>query len=146
MADRSAGQHVSRSNREWRREFGETLPDLKEEDIAGSGFAITGYTVPTALGGDAALARLRERLRARGMRLMLDFVPNHTGIDHPWVQEHPEYYVAGTDVDLARSLGTTPGSTVRKAIGCSPTGATRTSRAGPTRCSSTTATRPHRRR
>ena len=26
---------------------------------------------------------------------MLDFVPNHTGLDHPWVEEHPEYYVAG---------------------------------------------------
>jgi len=23
---------------------------------------------------------------------MLDFVPNHTGLDHPWVNEHPEYY------------------------------------------------------
>src|SRR5678815_507792 len=40
-----AGQRVSRTNPEWRREFRETLPDLREEDIAGSGFAITGYTV-----------------------------------------------------------------------------------------------------
>jgi hypothetical protein len=38
-------QKISRSNPEWRREFQETLPDLKEDDIAGSGFAITGYTV-----------------------------------------------------------------------------------------------------
>jgi glycosidase len=101
----AAGQKVSRSNPEWRREFEATLPDLKEEDIPGSGFAITGYAVPASLGGDAALARLRERLRARGLRLMLDFVPNHTGLDHPWVQQHPEYYVAGTDVDLARAPG-----------------------------------------
>ena len=35
-----AGQQVSRTNHEWRREFEETLPDLREEDIAGSGFAI----------------------------------------------------------------------------------------------------------
>src|SRR5262245_7711374 len=33
-----AGQHVSRSNPEWRREFQDTLPDLQEDDIAGSGF------------------------------------------------------------------------------------------------------------
>ena len=97
-----AGQRVSRTNREWRREFEETLPDLSEEDIAGSGFAITGYTVHPGLGGDAALARLRERLRARGLLLMLDFVPNHTGLDHPWVEDHPEYYVSGTEIDLAR--------------------------------------------
>ena len=39
----------------------------------------------------------------RGLRLMLDFVPNHTGLDHPWVEDHPEYYVAGTERDLARA-------------------------------------------
>jgi hypothetical protein len=98
-----AGQRVSRTNPEWRREFQETLPDLREEDIAGSGFAITGYRVHQALGGDAALARLRERLRKRGLRLMLDFVPNHTGLDHPWVEEHPEYYIPGSEPDLARA-------------------------------------------
>jgi len=52
-------QQVSRNNAEWRREIQETLPNLREEDIAGSGFAITGYTVHQNLGGDAALARLR---------------------------------------------------------------------------------------
>jgi hypothetical protein len=98
-----AGQNVSRSNPEWRREFQQTLPDLRETDIAGSGFAITGYTVHDSLGGDAALARLRERLRTRGLRLMLDFVPNHTGLDHPWVESHPEYYIPGTELDLARA-------------------------------------------
>jgi hypothetical protein len=99
----AAGQRVSRSNAEWRREFEETLSDLREEHIAGSGFAITGYTVHSALGGDAALARLRERLRKRSLRLMLDFVPNHTGLDHPWVEDHPEYYIPGTELDLARA-------------------------------------------
>jgi glycosidase len=99
----SAGQRVSRSHPEWRREFEETLPDLREEDIAGSGFAITGYTVDPALGGDAALARLRTRLQNRGLRLMLDFVPNHTALDHPWVEDHPEYYIPGTELDLARA-------------------------------------------
>jgi glycosidase len=98
-----AGQQVSRGNPEWRKEFEETLPDLRDEDIVGSGFAITGYVVHPALGGDAALARLRERLRKRGLRLMLDFVPNHTGLDHSWVEDHPEYYIGGTELDLARA-------------------------------------------
>ena len=100
-----AGRRVSRSEPGWRHEFEATLPDLREEDIAGSGFAITAYTVLASLGGDAALARLRERLRARGLRLMLDFVPNHTALDHPWVEAHPEYYVAASEADLARSPG-----------------------------------------
>src|SRR5262249_7309093 len=71
--------------------------------IAGSGFAITGYTVHANLGGDAALARLRERLTKRGLRLMLDFVPNHMGLGHPWVEVHPDYFVTGNELDLARA-------------------------------------------
>src|SRR5258708_31714951 len=98
-----AAQKISRTNPEWRREFHETLPDLTEDDILGSGFAIAGYTVHTALGGDAALARLRTRMKKRGLKLMLDFVPNHVGPDHPWVEEHPEYFVRGTEPDLARA-------------------------------------------
>jgi len=99
----SAGQWVSRNNPLWYKEFQATLPDLCEADIAGSGFAVTGYTVHRRLGGDAALARLRGRLRQRGLRLMLDFVPNHMGLDHPWVDEHPEYFVPGTELDLAQA-------------------------------------------
>ncbi|RZL96643.1 MAG: alpha-amylase [Variovorax sp.] len=98
-----AAQRISRSNAAWRHEFEQTLPDLHEEDIAGSGFAITGYTVHRNLGGDAGLARLRARMRQRGLRLMLDFVPNHMAPDHPWVDEHPDYFVHGSEDDLARS-------------------------------------------
>jgi hypothetical protein len=98
-----AAQKISRANSEWRKDFEATLPDLKEEDIAGSGFAITGYTVHKNLGGDIALARLRERLQERGLKLLLDFVPNHMAPDHPWVDQHPDYFVHGTDSDLARA-------------------------------------------
>ena len=75
---------------------------MREEDIPGSGFAITAYTVHRELGGDAALARLRERLRQRDLRLMLDFVPNHMAPDHPWVGQHPDYFVGWSESDQAR--------------------------------------------
>jgi hypothetical protein len=97
-----AARKVSRENPEWRNDFEKTLPDLKDEDIAGSGFAITGYTVHPDLGGDEALKRLRDRLRKRDLKLMLDFVPNHMGPDHPWVEEHPDYFVSGTESDLEK--------------------------------------------
>ncbi|HRI60861.1 MAG TPA: alpha-amylase family glycosyl hydrolase, partial [Saprospiraceae bacterium] len=96
------GRKVSRENPGWRRDFEATLPDLKEEDIAGSGFAVTGYTVHPDLGGDDALKRLRKRLQKRGLKLMLDFVPNHMGPDHPWVEDHPDYFVSGTKDDLEK--------------------------------------------
>jgi glycosidase len=96
------GPQISRSIPELRESYWRALPDLREEDICGSPFAITGYRVAGELGGGDALARLRARLVERGMRLILDFIPNHTAIDHPWVREHPEYYVAGSEGDLKR--------------------------------------------
>ena len=96
-------QKISRANPEWRKDFQATLPDLREEDIAGSGFAISDYIVHKNLGGAPALARLRERLQQRGVKLLLDFVPNHMAPDHPWVNEHPDYFVHGAESDLARA-------------------------------------------
>jgi hypothetical protein len=96
-------QKISRANPEWRKDFQATLPDLREEDIAGSGFAISDYIVHENLGGAPALARLRERLQQRGIKLLLDFVPNHMAPDHPWVNEHPDFFVQGTESDLARA-------------------------------------------
>lgn len=95
-----AGREVSRTSADWRSGFVEDLPDVTDFDVCGSPFAIQSYTPHTAFGGAEALARFRERLRARGARLMLDFVPNHIALDHPWVDEHPEFIVAGTEAEL----------------------------------------------
>jgi glycosidase len=97
-----AGRIISRTHQGWRDDFRKALPDLREEDICGSPFAVQAYSVHADFGGDAALARFRARLAQRGVRLMLDFVPNHTACDHPWARDHPEYYVHGTEADLAR--------------------------------------------
>jgi hypothetical protein len=96
-----AGRKVSLSNPEWLAEYRRVLPDFQESDVTGSCFAVQQYHAHVDFGGDAALERLRQRLHQRGLRLVLDFVPNHTAPDHPWVAEHPEYYVAGTEAQLA---------------------------------------------
>ena len=98
----SKAREISRTNPEWLHEFSETLPDLQRDDIGGSGFAINSYDVHTDLGGDEALARLRERLQAKGLKLMLDFVPNHVAPDHSWLAQHPDYFIRG-DEDLIKS-------------------------------------------
>ncbi len=95
-----AGRGISRSNREWHEEYRRALPDLTEKDICGSPFAVAGYHVAPELGGDEALARLRERLANRGIRLLLDFVPNHVALDHPWVNTQPDFFIRGTEADL----------------------------------------------
>src|SRR5262249_40935059 len=54
------------------------------------------------LGGPDALAAARAELAKRGLGLILDFVPNHVAPDHRWTSEHPEYFIVGSDDDLAR--------------------------------------------
>jgi hypothetical protein len=98
----AAARQISRANPKLRESYLRALPDLREEDIVGSPFAICAYDVNQSFGGDAALARLRARMASRGLKLLLDFVPNHTAPDHPWVMNHPEYYVRGTEDDLAQ--------------------------------------------
>jgi glycosidase len=104
-----ASRRVSLTESVWQREYRELLPDVTPEDVCGSPFAVREYVVHHDFGGPTALVRLRRRLAARGVGLVLDFVPNHTALDHAWVHAHPEFYVAGTEVDLARE----PGSYVR---------------------------------
>ncbi|HOI57700.1 MULTISPECIES: alpha-amylase family glycosyl hydrolase [unclassified Methanoculleus] len=96
-----AGRRVSGSNEEWLSGYRSLLPDLREEDICGSGFAIADYRLHPDLGDAGALVRFRDRVHGEGLLLMLDFVPNHTALDHLWVRDHPDYYIRGTEEDLA---------------------------------------------
>jgi len=77
-------------------EYQRALPDLKPEDVVGSPYAIHRYEVDATLGGREELAVLRERLQQLGVRLVLDFVPNHLAIDHPWLVEYPNRFVQAT--------------------------------------------------
>ena len=97
-----AGREVSLSQTEWLKEFQATLPDFSEDDVSGSPFAVTGYTLHRDFGQEAELLGLKQRLQTRGLKLIVDFVPNHTALDHPWVIQHPEYYVQGNEADLER--------------------------------------------
>ncbi|HSN93803.1 MAG TPA: alpha-amylase family glycosyl hydrolase, partial [Anaerolineaceae bacterium] len=45
------------------------------------------FSVDTNLGGDAALISVAQALQSQGMRYVLDIVPNHSGVGHPWFQK-----------------------------------------------------------
>lgn len=76
-----------------RREYDAILPGWKDADVAGSPYSIADYAVPKLLGGDEALKTFRTKLNALGIKLILDFVPNHLGLDHAWVSVQPELFV-----------------------------------------------------
>ncbi len=87
------------------RTYETLLPDWEPRDVHGSPYSIRDYEPLAAAGGREGLAALRARMAAHGLGLMLDFVPNHMGIDHPWLDAHPERFVRGTARDLAREPG-----------------------------------------
>jgi hypothetical protein len=98
-----AGIGIARGNPGLLADFRRALPDFTDQDNVGSPYCVRRYTVDARLGGPKALAKARGRLAERGLRLILDFVPNHVAPDHPWVKDHPEYFIQGHAADLAAS-------------------------------------------
>jgi hypothetical protein len=93
------GRDIARRDAALRREYSAVLPDWTDEDVVGSPYSIAGYQPDDRMGGWPGVDAARQELNARGVRLMLDFVSNHTGFDHPWVARFPDRYVAGTAKD-----------------------------------------------
>jgi len=58
-----------------------------------SAYSLLDYRVSDELGGEAALDNLRQRAWQRGIRLAGDMVPNHMGIDSPWLVDHPDWFI-----------------------------------------------------
>lgn len=84
-------------------EFHSILADFVPQDVTGSAYCVRRYIVDEHIGGPKGLAAARKELARRGIRLILDFVPNHTAQDHPWISDHPEYYIQGGANDLANA-------------------------------------------
>jgi glycosidase len=62
-------------------------------DAVASAYSLFDYRIADDLGGHGAYEDLRTRAWERGLRLASDMVPNHMGIDSPWVIEHPDWFV-----------------------------------------------------
>ena len=94
-----AGLELTMANAELLESFRSALPDLRTQDIIGSPYCVRRYVADERFGGPAGLAAARAALAGRGVRLILDYVPNHVAPDHPWVTEHPEFFIQGDDGD-----------------------------------------------
>jgi hypothetical protein len=97
-----AGRAVANGNQGLLEEFRRVLPDFQPGDNVGSPYCVKNYAVDAHLGGPEGLAAARQELADRGLRLILDFVPNHVAPDHPWVMDHPDYFIQGSQEE-ARS-------------------------------------------
>ena len=95
-----AGLALADANQGLQASFREALPDLRREDVIGSPYCVRRYVAAEMFGGRDGLAAARAALAARGVRLILDYVPNHVAPDHPWVMSDPELFVRGSEDDL----------------------------------------------
>jgi glycosidase len=66
-------------------------------DAVASAYSLFDYRIAEDLGGEAAYINLRDRAYRNGVRLASDMVPNHMGIDSPWVVEHPDWFISRAD-------------------------------------------------
>jgi hypothetical protein len=96
------GRQLNLNSKESRAYFETILPSCSTEDIIGSCYSISSYGPDPLIGTWEDLDRARDELHQRGIGLILDFVPNHTGMDHHWITEHPEYYIQGTASDYKK--------------------------------------------
>lgn len=92
---RSAAAREMALSEAWLRE---SFAGVQDEDIIGSAYSIQEYVVDEAYGGDDGLAIARAKLKARSIGLMLDYVPNHVGLDRShqqaWLATTPEAVLA----------------------------------------------------
>ncbi len=91
---RSRGaREAALGDRRLQKSFRESLPDWKDRDVVGSPYAVYAYEVDPYLGGEEDLAALRATLNELGLKLIVDFVPNHLALDHPWTRSHPSRFM-----------------------------------------------------
>ena len=96
---------ISNQNQVLLDDFRRALPDFSPTDNVGSAYSIRRYAVDPHLGGAEGLAAARGQLARRGMRLILDFVPNHVAPDHACVVAHPEFFILGSAEDARDNPG-----------------------------------------
>lgn len=69
------------------------VPDITRDDAIGSPYSISDYTIHSDIGSLEDLVEVRKKMRGFGLRLMVDFVPNHSAKDAKWLETNPEIYL-----------------------------------------------------
>jgi len=89
---------INQKDQEFMDLASQTLPDFNaEKDLIGSAYSVSAYRINKTIGNNKdSLVRTKAKLNNLGLKLILDFVPNHVSLDHQWSDTHPEYFIQGT--------------------------------------------------
>ena len=70
------------------------ISKLDRKGTLGSYYAVSDYTaINSEFGTFDDFKKLVQAIHDKGMKVLIDWVPNHTGADHRWITEHPEFFV-----------------------------------------------------
>ncbi len=83
--------------------YNRALPGWVPGDVIASPYSVAAYVPDPRIGTWRDLDLVRDKLHRRGMALFLDFVGNHTSLDHAWTREHPEFYVQATQEQYSKN-------------------------------------------
>lgn len=82
-------------------EYSKALKDWEKEDVEGSPFSINDYVINPKLGTLSDLEKLRKELNKLGIKLILDFIPNHFGASTKLVKTNPNIFLKADEKLLA---------------------------------------------
>src|ERR1700744_590181 len=70
------------------------ISKVDRKGTLGSYYAVSNYTaINPEFGTLADFKRLVNQAHAMGFKVVIDWVPNHTGADNYWMTKHPDFYV-----------------------------------------------------
>ncbi len=76
------------------KSYKRALKDWEPKDVVGSPFAVAEYKINPVLGLKRSLLELKSQLNKKGMKLILDFVPNHFSAESPLIKTQPEIFLS----------------------------------------------------
>ncbi|WP_298312832.1 alpha-amylase family glycosyl hydrolase [uncultured Aquimarina sp.] len=83
------------------------ISTTKSKGSLGSYYAISDYTkVNPEFGTIEDFRELVKTAHDNGIYVVLDWVANHTGWDHVWLKEHPEFYTKNDKGEITHTVGT----------------------------------------
>ncbi len=85
--------------------FATDFPEAEQKKYLGSYYAVSDFTkINPEFGTIEDFRELVKTAHDNGMFVILDWVPNHTGWDHVWIKEHPEFYIKNSKGDITDPL------------------------------------------
>jgi len=96
------GREIALTHPDLQGGYQKALSDFKSEDVVGSPYSIHYYNVDFHLGGRDGLVLFRDQLAELGVKLIVDYVPNHVAVDHLWTLENSGIFIKGSKDELEK--------------------------------------------